>query len=78
MDNQDLINVLGGILLAVLGWLSRQLWDAVQELKRDVQKIEIDLPTHYTKKDEMEIRFDKLEAMLERIFSKLDSKQDKT
>lgn len=77
MESQSLINALGGMLLAVLGWLSRQLWDAVQELKRDMQKIEVDLPSRYVQKDEMESRFDKIEVMLERIFAKLDNKQDK-
>ena len=75
--DQSIINLLIGTVLAVLGWFARQLWDAVQDLKRDITKIEVDLPTHYVRKDELETRFDKLEVMLNRIFEKLDSKADK-
>lgn len=75
--DQDIINIIIGTVLSVLGWFARQLWDAVQNLKADMQKIEISLPTHYVRKDELEQRFDKLEAMLDKIFEKLDTKVDK-
>jgi hypothetical protein len=75
--DQDIINIIIGTVLSVLGWFARQLWDAVQSLKSDMQKIEISLPTHYVRKDELEQRFDKLEAMLNKISEKLDHKVDK-
>jgi predicted amidophosphoribosyltransferase len=74
---QSVINIIIGTILSVLGWFARQLWDAVQVLKTDMQKIEISLPTHYVRKDELEARFDKLELMLDRISEKLDKKVDK-
>ena len=75
--DQDIINLLVGSVLAVLGWFARQMWDAVQGLKSDMQKIEVSLPTHYVRKDELEARFDKLESMLDKISEKLDNKVDK-
>jgi predicted amidophosphoribosyltransferase len=75
--DQDIINIIIGTVLSVLGWFARQLWDAVQSLKADMQKIEISLPTHYVRKDELEQRFDKIEAMLGKISEKLDHKVDK-
>jgi hypothetical protein len=75
--DQDIINLIIGTVLSVLGWFARQLWDAVQILKTDMKQIEVSLPTHYVRKDELEARFDKLEAMLDRIFEKIDSKADK-
>lgn len=75
--DQTIINLGIGTMLAVLGWFARQLWDAVQTLKEDMKKIEVSLPTHYVRKDELEVRFDKLEVMLNKIFEKLDSKADK-
>ena len=72
-----IINLLAGSALAVIGWFARQLWDAVEMLKSDMKHIEICLPSNYVKKQDMEVRFDKLEAMLARIFEKLDHKQDK-
>jgi hypothetical protein len=84
MDGQMIINLLAGSALAVIGWFARQLWDAVERLKSDVKDIEICLPSNYVRKKDMsdlkhdmEARFDKLEAMLARIFEKLDTKADK-
>ena len=77
MEWQTIINIGGSALLAALGWFARQIWDSVQELKKDVQKIEIDLPTNYVRKIDIESRFDKLEAILARIFDKIEQKADK-
>ena len=77
MDSQSVINAIGGILAIIIGWLGRELWDAVQKLKSDMKDLEINLPTNYVRKDDMEARFDKLEAMLNKLFDRLDSKADK-
>lgn len=77
METQNLINIVGGTVLSVLGWFARQLWDAVQDLKRDVKAIEVDLPTFYVRKEDLETRLDRLETVLNRIFEKLDHKADK-
>lgn len=77
MEDQQIINVIIGVVLSVLGWFARQLWDAVQDLKKDVKQIEVDLPTHYVRKEDLDVRLDRLEAVLNRIFEKLDNKADK-
>ena len=75
--DQQIINLIIGSVLAGLGWFARQLWDAVQKLKEDMKQIEVDLPTHYVRKDEMKDRFDKLESMISRLFEKIEGKVDK-
>ena len=77
MDSQSVINAIGGLLALVIGWLGRELWDAVQKLKSDMKDLEINLPTNYVRKDDMEARFDKIEFMLNKLFDRLDSKADK-
>lgn len=77
MNQQDLINLVLGACMTVIGWFARELWTAVKNLKEDIKKIEVDLPTSYVRKDEINIRFDKLESILDKIFDKLDSKVDK-
>jgi len=77
MTDQAIINIIIGAILSVLGWFARQLWDAVQDLKRDMKQIEVDLPTHYVRKEDLESRLDRIEASLNRIFEKLDHKADK-
>lgn len=77
MEFQQIINLSIGAVLSILGWFARQLWDAVQSLKEDMKKLEVDLPSHYVRKDELEHRLDKIEFMLNRLFEKLDNKADK-
>lgn len=77
MDHQTIINLVLSVLLAVAGWFSRQIWDAVKELRADLHRIEIDLPSHYIRRDEFSDGMKELKEMLNRIFEKLDSKADK-
>lgn len=77
MNDQTIINLIMGGALTIIGWFARQLWDAVQTLKEDMKELEVELPTHYVRKNEFESRFDKIETMLERIFDRLDGKVDK-
>lgn len=74
---QDLFNWLLGAAMTILGWLGKTLWDAVQELKADMKDIEVELPSHYVRKDELEAKLDKVEAMLNKIYDKLETKADK-
>jgi hypothetical protein len=77
MDAQTIINIGAGAFLTIVGWLCRQLWEAVERLKVDIQRIEVCLPSHYSRKDDIQCRFDKLDLTLEKLFDKLDSKADK-
>lgn len=78
---QIIINLIGGTALAAMGWFCRQVWDLGQELKNDLKRIEIDLPSHYMKKSEIEVkldkidaRFDKLDAHITKLFERIEHK----
>jgi predicted negative regulator of RcsB-dependent stress response len=75
--DQTTINMVFGAILAVAGWFARQLWEAVQALKSDLHKIEVDLPISYVRKDDLDKRMDHIETMFQRIYDKLDGKADK-
>jgi hypothetical protein len=77
MELQPIINVVGGAILAGMGWFARQLWEAVQELRRDLHQIEVDLPNHYVKKVEYAADVLEVKQLLQKIFDKLDTKADK-
>jgi hypothetical protein len=77
MEWQTVINIVAGAVLSAFGWFARELWAAVQALKEDVKRIEVDLPMSYVRKSEIESRFDRLEVILDRIMDKLDTKVDK-
>lgn len=88
MEWQTVINIGGGSLLAALGWFAREIWDAVKELRRDMHRLERDLPEVYARKDEMresfkEVKqdmnqgFNKIESMISQLFDRLNGKADK-
>ena len=60
MDWQLLFNLIGTAVMATIGWFARQLWDSVQKLKDDIKKIEVDLPTNYVRRVDIETQFNKL------------------
>lgn len=77
MTQQELIQWILGVGVAGIGWLARQLWSAVQELKDDLSKLREDLPIHYVRKDDFrEFRHNVMDA-LARIEGLLSGKADK-
>jgi len=77
MEFQPMFNFIGGAILVAVGWWCKEIWDSVKTLKEDIKQIEIDLPMNYVRKSDIEIRLDKIDATLERIFDKLENKADK-
>lgn len=77
MDTQTVINLAGGAILATAGWFARRLYEAVEQLRKDVHQIEVELPKSYVAKEDWHEAIKKIENMLEKIFDKLDQKADK-
>ena len=77
MEPQNIIDSVLGAGLTVMGWFARELWSAVKELKADLSKLREDLPKTYVSKDDYREDMREIKGMLEKIFNKLDNKQDK-
>ena len=77
MDVQTTINLVGGAILAVIGWFARQLYQSVKDLQADIRKIEVSLPTNYVAKTDFNDTMREIRNMFEKIFDKLDNKADK-
>lgn len=77
MDLQAIYNIGLGAIVAAIGWFARELWGAVAELRRDVKQIEVDLPSHYLRKDEFREGLNEIKGILREIFMKIDNLQDK-
>ena len=77
MEPQTIINLVAGSVLMVVGWLARELWVAVKELRADLHRIEIEMPTNYIRRDEFSEGMKEIKEMLRQIFDRLDSKADK-
>ena len=78
IDPQLIVNIIAGIISGGFGWFGRQLWDAVQELRKDLHQLEVDLPKTYTPKDDFSAAMKEINAGLQRIYDKLDGKADKS
>ena len=73
MDTQTLINFVLGSFLALIGWLARQLWEAVERLKSDLHQIEVELPSNYIKREEFSESLKEIKDLCRQIFDKVDS-----
>lgn len=78
MDYQTLINLGAGTAIAVIGWLARELWQAVKDLREDVSRLREELPKTYATRDDFKDGVNEIKSMLVSIDSKLDRKQDKS
>lgn len=77
MDFQTIINLVAGTVLAVMGWLARELWGAVSELRSDISKLREELPKTYATKNDVKDGVHELKQLLVAIDAKLDRKADK-
>jgi len=77
MNMSDILNTALGTGLLVLGWFARELWSAVKSLKEDLIALRSDMSSNYVRKDDFRDFKTDLFTVLNRIETKLDSKQDK-
>lgn len=73
MDTQFLINSVFVIAVGIGGWFAREVWGAVKELQRNVHQIEVDLPSHYIRRDEFNEGLKEIKDICRQIFDKVDS-----
>ena len=71
------INILTGVVMAGIGWFCRELWDAVQALRSDLQKLEVRISAEYVRYDRLQDALRPVMEHLKRIEDKLDDKADK-
>lgn len=77
MDMQSIINLSIATGFAVVGWLAREIWGAVKELRRDLHDLEVNLPKEYAQRVDLDKRMEHIEQMFQRIYDKLENKADK-
>jgi hypothetical protein len=77
MDMQSIINLSVATGFAVIGWLAREMWGAVKELRRDLHDLEVNLPKEYAQRVDLDKRMEHIEQMFQRIYDKLENKADK-
>ena len=77
LDWQQIVNIMITAGFAAVGYFYAQI---VSEQKRDrqmINDIRVDLPTKYVSKDDLSNHLNRIEAMLTKIFDRLEQKVDK-
>ena len=76
-DQVSLFNILVTTGFAVIGWFCRVMWDAVQELRKDLSDLQVEIPKEYVPKNDFREGMTEIKRMFEIITDKLDRKADK-
>jgi hypothetical protein len=76
-EYQPLINIIAGVAFSALGWFARELWSAVNDLKRDLSKLREELPKTYVTREDFKADVKEIKEMLGKIFDRLENKADK-
>lgn len=76
-EYQTLINIAAGAALSALGWFARELWAAVNDLKKDLAKLREELPKTYVTREDFKGDIREIKDMLGKIFDRLEHKADK-
>jgi len=77
MDYQTLFNIILGVVMTIIGWFGRSVWEASIELRADLSRLREDIPRTYVAREDYRADIREVKEMLTRIFDKLDSKVDK-
>jgi hypothetical protein len=86
--DQVIFNWAVGLSGALGGWILKVIWDAIVELKKDLQRMDTKMHEDFVRRDDfkdavtdiksdMKDGFNKIDNTLGLIFNKLDHKEDK-
>ena len=65
------------LVSAILGFIMRELWSAVQKLRTDLSDLQSTIPTLYVQKEDYKSDITRVHDLLDKIYDKLDRKIDK-
>lgn len=77
IDLHFILTGLLGIVCGLLGWFGRELWAAVQGLRRDLQALEVKISAEYVRYDRMQDALRPVMEALDDIRKALAHKADK-
>jgi len=77
MSVEQAFLVLIGVVCAVLGWLARELWSAVQQLRKDLSALQVAISTDFVRYDRLKDALAPISQTLDEIKHTLAGKADK-
>lgn len=82
MDTNDIVQIVLGLVsiaTGILGWFARQLWDAVQNLRKDLTALQVQISENYVRyerlKDILKPLMDGIEEIKEILRNKVDKNE---
>jgi hypothetical protein len=86
--DQMIFNWAVAVAGALGGWILKVIWDAIVELKKDIQRMDTKMHEDFVRRDDfkdavreikedMKDGFNKIDGMLGLLFKKLENKEDK-
>lgn len=76
--DQTFINLALAAGCGALGWFARTLYEAQQELKKDIAQLHVKVTENYVPNTRFESVLNQINANIQRVLDKLDDKADKS
>jgi len=77
MEALSLFQALLAIAVSVAGWFLRSLWGNQTLLEKTLMQHQMDVAEKYVRKDDYRVDLQEVKAMLDKIFTLLNTKADK-
>jgi hypothetical protein len=77
VSTEQVLIALLSLVCTGLGWFGRELWSAVQELKRDLANLRVEIGEDYVKYDRLQDGLRPIHEALIRIETNMGKKADK-
>ena len=74
---ETLLPVTYAVIMAIIGWFVRVLWEADREIRADLGRLREALPREFVLREDYRRDVDEIKHLLRYISSKLDEKVDK-
>ncbi len=74
---QEFINIMGAIIILMMGWWLRVIWESINKVSKNLKDLERKLPDTYLRRDDYRDDITDIKEMLSKIFDRLDQKADK-
>ena len=77
MDWQHISIGVLSLSCAVLGWLARELWGAVKELRKDLDALRLNIAENYLKRDDLKDRLTEVLQPIRDTLTKIERWMEK-
>ena len=77
MELTVILNVAFSLILVLIGWFLRIMWDSIKRLQNDMAELERHASETYVRRDDYRDDMAEVKSMLRQIFEILNSKVDR-